>query len=132
MDKEKEIHWTNFITVLHKAKEEAITRGINANTIIIDDKLRYVKPFCFAEFPPVTLFPPMIMGMELRMAKLPCEADFVIYNNPRREQEKIIKSYQKLAVEKFAEKLKDIISDNKERFINQEDTDPFGVTEWST
>lgn len=98
---DKEIDYTNFITLLHKAKEEAIARGINANTIIIDEQLRYVKPFVFAEFPPVVIFPPMIMGMEIKVSKLPAGADLTIYENPRREQKKIIDGIQKRTAEKI-------------------------------
>jgi hypothetical protein len=56
--------------MVKRAHEEAIKRGIEANTIMIDNKLAYVKGFDFMEtcrggFHYVRQYPPMILGMDV-------------------------------------------------------------------
>ena len=56
--------------MIKRAHEEAVKRGIEANTIMIDNKLAYVKGFEFLEtcrggFRYVDQYPPMILGMEV-------------------------------------------------------------------
>ena len=63
-------HTESLIDMIKRAHEEAIKRGIEANTIMIDNKLAYVKGFEFMEthrggFHHVSQYPLMILGMEV-------------------------------------------------------------------
>lgn len=109
MDKENDL-----IEIIAKARAEGIKRGIEANSIIINKNLRYVKPFAMAfEDGPVGLFPPMIMGMEINSAnQLPNSADFIIFESKITERDKIVAEIKKQAVKEFAEWVIDLLYAN--------------------
>ena len=75
---------STFIEAIREARNEAIKRGIEANTIIINDRLAYVQGFDFCEsgmFPTINHFPPMILGMEAYIApptEMPSGAGFIV------------------------------------------------------
>lgn len=108
----------DLIELIEKARNEAILRGIKANTIIIDEHLRYIKPFCLGEYPPsyFGMFPPMIMGMEIQIEPLPEGIDFVICQKARTEREKIISSVQIQAIKGFADKVDYLCEANKSKY----------------
>ncbi len=107
MDKEKEIDIQYFVSMVAKAQEEAIKRLIEANTIVIDSRLRYVKPFVAALEQSAICFPPMIMGMELKFADLPNNADFLLFKADKTAYERMVQDIKKQAVKEFAEKFRE-------------------------
>lgn len=106
----------NLIELISQAQEEAIARGIKANTIIINKHLGYIKPFCFGNYHSLSvgIFPPMIMGMEIKSATLPEETDFLICQRKMTDREEIITSAQRQALTEFAEYLSDYARQVKE------------------
>lgn len=107
MDKEKEIDMQHFASMVTKAQEEAVKRLIEANTIVIDNRFRYVKPFAMAQAHGAICFPPMIMGMELKFANLPNNADFLLFEADKTEYERKVQEIREQAIKEFAEKLKE-------------------------
>ena len=113
------------------ARQVAIERGIEANTVVINKRLRYVKPFALVDkqLNLITTFPPMIMGMEVRFAPLPRGYEFIVCHADVTERARMEAKIKASAVKEFAEKLKEIIADNAYKFINyMENIDPFGVS----
>lgn len=91
-------HTDLLIDRIKRAHDEAIRRGIEANTIMIDNKLAYVKGFEFTEpsmggFKHVSQYPPMILGMDILVCDLerefPKGTDFVITHRDSTEIDRI-------------------------------------------
>jgi hypothetical protein len=77
-----------FIEKIQQAQVEAIKKGIKANTVLINDKIGYVKPFLLGRN---SIFPPMICGLEVQITdELPECYDFLICENPVTERERLI------------------------------------------
>lgn len=104
----KGIDIQDFVKTVTEAKEKAIERGIDANTILLNERLRYVPPLMFKDsvLHSYQEFPPMILGLELRFIKLPDGYDFALYHAEVPERERRIAQIQAQAVREFAEKLK--------------------------
>lgn len=79
------------LTRIREAQIEATRNAIRANTIIISDRLSKTKPFGLVyDTGNIYLFPPMILGMEIRVGKdLPEEYDFAICEVPETERERV-------------------------------------------
>lgn len=121
----------SILKAIMDARQAAIERGIEANTIVINKRLRYVKPFALVDkqLNLITTFPPMIMGMEVRFAPLPRGCEFIVCHADVTERARMEAKIKASAVKEFAEKLKEIIADNAYKFINyMENIDPFGVS----
>ncbi len=119
------------IRAIMEARAAAIERGIEANTIVINKRLCYVKPFACADrvLNDVRQFPPMIMGMEIRFSRLPRRCSFIVCHADVTERARMETQIRMRAVREFAARLKKAIDNNQDRFINQEiDVDPYGVT----
>lgn len=101
----------DIIEMITKARVEAIKRGIQANSIIIGEHLRYIKPFAFIpQYGSVVLFPPMIMGMEIKFSnQLPNGADFAIFESEVTEREQIIMKAKAEAAKEFADYARKVI-----------------------
>lgn len=112
MDKDKEIDMQHFISIVTKAQEEAEKRLIEANTIVIDNRFRYIKPFAMPQEQSAICFPPMIMGMELKFAELPNNADFVLFKADKTEYERKVQEIRWQAVKEFAEKATRLIHEH--------------------
>lgn len=100
---EMELVQDKFYALVAQAVDEAILREINANTIMINENLRYVKPFYLYGDICAGMVRPMIMGMGLEIKKLPKDIDFIVYekeNTPKSS----IKSIEEQAVKAFAVK----------------------------
>ncbi|MCX4384291.1 MAG: hypothetical protein OSJ39_00660 [Clostridia bacterium] len=106
MESEKEIDMPSFISAIRNAQTEAWKRQIEANTIVIDNRFRYVKPFVLLSSWSNIYFPPMIMGMEIKFADLPNNAAFLICKLDETENERKVKEIKAQAVKEFAEILK--------------------------
>lgn len=96
------------IELILKAQQEAIERGIQANSIIIDEKLRYVKPFNLIDARPdgcrsIATFKPMIVGLEIDIKKLPDNIDFVVFQADKTYNDKLTEQIRK-------ETLQDVLS----------------------
>lgn len=109
--------------MIKRAHEEAVKRGIEANTIMIDNKLAYVKGFEFMEecrggFHYVSQYPPMILGMEVIACDLsrefPSGTGFVVTHRDTttidriREEAKdeLIKELREMPLSELAELLR--------------------------
>lgn len=83
---------------IKKAHEEAVKRGIEANTIMLEKNLAYVEGFEFIEkdrgsFNRMISVPPMILGMDILVRDLereyPKGTDFVITHRDNTEIDRI-------------------------------------------
>lgn len=82
-----------FIEKIQQAQVEAIKKGIKANTVIINDKIGYVKSFLLGRN---SIFPPMICGLEAEITdELPEYYDFLIYENPVTKMDRLISDIRK-------------------------------------
>lgn len=106
----------SFIDLIIQAREEAIERGIQANSIVISDKLRYVKSFRLIDkFSDggisMKTFKPMICGMEIDVKKLPANLDFVVYEADETFNEKLKAQIRKDTAKEI---LRELFDDAKE------------------
>ena len=94
----------NIIELIIKARNEAIERGIRANSIKINEKLCYVKPFNlkFANADGSTsieMFKSMIIGLEIDVEHLPADMDFIVYEADKTYNQKLKEQIERETLE---------------------------------
>lgn len=99
------------------AREEAFNRGIEANTIVINKNLAFVKEFLFKDpyFGVVTMIPPMIMGMEIFVEDMPDKKSFLMFKATKTERDRAIEQIQqetaKAILQEIYKKCDDLVAD---------------------
>lgn len=83
----------DMILLIRQAESEALKNNIQANTVILNNKkFGKVKPFYAAQ----GALPPMICGLEINLSnELPEGYDFLIYESPITERERLISDTRK-------------------------------------
>lgn len=83
----------DMILLIRQAESEALKNNIQANTVILNNKkFGKVKPFYTAQ----GALPPMICGLEINLSnELPEGYDFLIYESPIMERERLISDTRK-------------------------------------
>ena len=93
--------WTSLIEQLQKAEHEAWLKGIEANMIILNENLAYVKEFYLHSFSYTISVPPMIMGKEIVLAPLPKEYKYALLHSDKNSKNEkntqdLLKKYVKV------------------------------------
>ena len=91
------------LNALLKAEEEALLKGIEANTIIINKNHSYTREFglCYG-LNNYRVVPPMLLGKKLFVAPLPPDYQFALFHREEQESEeekllRLLKKYVKLS-----------------------------------
>ena len=72
------------LQAIENAEREAFLRGIEANTIVLNKDLAFVKNFYYAVFGGIiSEVPPMILGKMPVLYSLPLDYDFAILRSPQ-------------------------------------------------
>lgn len=104
------LQWTKYETIeecVQAAREEAFNRGIEANTIIINKNLAFVKEFFLKDpyFRSVSKLPPMIMGLEVQFADMPEKRSFLLFEAAETEREKETKAIERATAKKILDRV---------------------------
>lgn len=96
---------------IYAAREEAWKRGIEANTIVINKNLSFVKEFVLKD--PyftglVSTLPPMIMGMEILVAEMPRNQSFLIFHSLQTERDKEIARIRKDTAKEILDRVQEL------------------------
>lgn len=90
------------------ARKEALNRGIEANTIIINENLAFVKEFALKDpyFGGISMVPPMIMGMEICVQDMPDKQTFLMYKAAKTEREEAIEQIRRDTAKKILDRIR--------------------------
>lgn len=96
----------DMILLIRQAESEALKNNIRANTVILNNKkFGKIKPFYTAQ----GALPPMICGLEINLSnELPEGYDFLIYESPVTERERLISDIRKATAREILKILHDI------------------------
>jgi len=97
-----------WINRINEARDKAIEHGIQANAVLLSERLAYMAGFIFKEpsmFGTVTYnseVPPMILGLEASVEKfMPDGVEFIVTHKPKTHLDKIREDAQRDLIERM-------------------------------
>lgn len=95
-----EVKFDNIYEHIRKAKEEAMKKNIEVNTIMIDKEIAYTNHLIGVDGNVRYDFPPMLFGMKvLYKENLPNNANFILTKTPKNKMEQINELEEKLGID---------------------------------
>lgn len=103
-----DIDIADIVEKMTDAYNEAILNGIEANTIVINEKYAITDRLYYRGSDRVTFeIPPMFIGLKVAFAELPKAFAFMLMNSPIKSKDDIRAEERKKALEEFATTLKE-------------------------
>ena len=85
--------YDKFATTIREAKDKALEKGIQANTIVLNSNFEYLREFYYSINRDIYKVKPMILGYKLMLGRLPTKYEFAMAELETPDYEELIRKY---------------------------------------